>query len=226
MAMKLEGPEAIFSQNLFLFTIIILVIFPKHAQSPVHWLFEFQILTDQSLSSYSFRELTNGRPKDLLSSSTLLCFLPHNCYHHSFTMEHQPILAPFPLDSPTCILGPCRSVTDDDIDALLLDQAMAYAPLFCNPKAAFDQPPIIRTWQWTPESENHLDWRSWSYRVEATYGSTWKELYIYSLINFCRHGIILEPNLLAAASSFGVDLSMSFVFRADQCQRRSSTLVP
>lgn len=107
-------------------------------------------------------------------------------------MAVEAILTPFPIDASICILGPFRlSSAKDDADPFLLNQAADYAPLFVNPSAAFDRPPLIRTWPWTPESDNRVEWRKWSYRVEKTYGDQWRKTYLYDLIHFCRHGFFV-----------------------------------
>lgn len=86
-------------------------------------------------------------------------------------MAVEAILTPFPIDASIGILGHFRpSSAKDDADLFLLNQAAGYAPLFVNPSAAFDRPPMIRTWPWTSESDNHVEWHKWSYQLEETYG--------------------------------------------------------
>lgn len=82
-------------------------------------------------------------------------------------MAIENILTPFPHDSSSCILGPFRlAASKDDADPNLLNQAAGYAPLLSDPVTPLDRPPTIRTWPWTFESDNHVEWRRWSYRVE------------------------------------------------------------
>lgn len=138
-------------------------------------------------------------------------------------MAIENILTPFPHDSSSCILGPFRlAASKDDADPNLLNQAAGYAPLLSDPVTPLDRPPTIRTWPWTFESDNHVEWRRWSYRVEKAFGDQWKGTYLYDLINFCRHGLSLDANLLGAASCFWSKNVNAFCF---PCGPMSPTLL-
>lgn len=104
---------------------------------------------------------------------------------------------------------------------LLLNQAAGYAPLVMNLSATFDYPPLTRTWPWIAESDNHIEWHLWSYRVEKTYDQ-YRKTYLYNLINFYRNRISLDANFLAAASCFWSKGINAFCF---SCGLMSSTLL-
>lgn len=138
-------------------------------------------------------------------------------------MAIEDIFTPFSHDSSSCILGLFRlAASKDGANPNLLNQAIGYAPLLLDLTTTLDCAPTIRTWPCTFESDNHTEWRKWSYRVEKAFSDQWKGTYLYNLINFCTHGICLVANLLGAASCFWSKNVNAFCF---PCGLMSPTLL-